>query len=73
MKIITYDTEYSENSIKRTLRDLPKCPLNRGCKNCVLFLTINIQRLLCAVIKFHVVKKAIQGTGGPNSRYEGRV
>ena len=23
-------------------------------------LTINIQRLLCAVIKFHVVKKAIQ-------------
>ena len=25
-----------------------------------LFLTINIQRLLCPVIKFHVVKKAIQ-------------
>ena len=36
------------------LRDLPKCPLNRGFKN----YTINIQRLLCTVIKFHVVKGA---------------
>ena len=39
-----------------------KCPLDRGCKNCVFVFNdyINIQRLLCAVIKFHVVKKAIQ-------------
>ena len=39
-----------------------KCPLNRGCKNCVFVFNdyINIQGLLCAVIKFHVVKKAIQ-------------
>ena len=38
------------------LRDLPKCPLNRGCKNCALLRTINFQRLLCTVIKSHVVK-----------------
>ena len=43
------------------LRDLPKRPLNRGCplntvcKNCAMF---NFQRLLCTVIKFHVVKEA---------------
>ena len=36
--------------------DLLKCPLNRGCKNCLL--TINTQRLPCAGIKFHVVKDA---------------
>ena len=35
------------------LRDLPKCPLNRGFKNYAM-LTINIQRLLCTVIKFHM-------------------
>ena len=47
------------------LRDLPKCLLNRGCplnrgfKNYTM-LTINIQRLLCTVIKFHMhfVKEA---------------
>ena len=45
------------------LRDLPKSPLNGGCplnrrfKNYTI-LTINIQRLLCTVIKFHVVKEA---------------
>ena len=43
------------------LRDLPKrpinggCPLNTVCKNCTMF---NFQRLLCTVIKFHVVKEA---------------
>ena len=48
------------------LRDLPKCVLSRGCplkrgfkNNTVQCLfTINIQRLLCSVIKFHVVKEA---------------
>ena len=35
-------------------RDLPKCPLN--IVQCLL--TINIQQLLCSVIKFHVVKEA---------------
>ena len=43
------------------LRDLPKCPLNRGCKNCAL-LKINIQRLRCTMIKLHVVKKAIRSS-----------
>ena len=43
------------------LRDLPKCPLdrgrklNRGLRNVI---TINFQHLLCSVIKFHVVKEA---------------
>ena len=27
-------------------------------KNCAMFVTINIQRLLCTVRKFHVVKEA---------------
>ena len=43
------------------LRDLPKCPLNRGCplvKIAQCLLTINFQRLLCTVINFHVVKEA---------------
>ena len=41
------------------LPDLPKCPLNRGfVKIAHCLLTINIQRLLCTVIKFHVVKEA---------------
>ena len=50
------------------LRDLPKCPLNRGCplnKGCKIAqcsLTINIQLLLCTVIKLHVVKEAIQSS-----------
>ena len=40
-----------------------RCPLNRGFKNCALFVNdvmmfINIQRLLCTVIKFHVDKEA---------------
>ena len=39
---------------------LPKCPLNRGCKKCAFLLMNNIQRLLCTVIKFHVVKEATQ-------------
>ena len=38
-------------------------PFNRGFKNCALFVNdvmmfINIQRLLCTVIKFHVDKEA---------------
>ena len=43
------------------LRDLPKCPLNRGCslvKIAQCLLTINFQWLLCTVINFHVVKEA---------------
>ena len=43
------------------LRDLSKCPLNRGCplvKIAQCLLTINFQRLLCTVINFHVVKEA---------------
>ena len=39
------------------LRDLSKCQLNRGCPP-NRGLTINIQRLLCIVTKFRVVKKA---------------
>ena len=38
----------------------PSVRLTEVVKIAFLFLTINIQRLLCAVIKFHVVKKAIQ-------------
>ena len=37
-------------------------PHNRGCKNCAVLLTIKIQRLLCTVIKFYVVKEAIQSS-----------
>ena len=44
------------------LRDLPKCLLNRGCKNCAILSTIKTQRLLCTVIKFYVVKEAIQSS-----------
>ena len=43
------------------LRDLPKCPLNRGCplvKIAQCLLTINFQRLLCTVINFQCVKEA---------------
>ena len=46
------------------LRDLPKCPLNRGCplnggllKIAQYLLTIYIQRILCTLIKFHVVEE----------------
>ena len=50
------------------LQDLPKCLLNRGVRlirvvkivQCLLM--INIQRLLCTVIKLHVVKEAIQSS-----------
>ena len=48
------------------LRDLSKCPLNRRCplkltRECSL--SINIQRLLCTVIKLHVIKaEAIQSS-----------
>ena len=47
------------------LHDLPKCRLNRGCPlnrglltivQCLLMM--NLQRLLCTVLKFHVVKEA---------------
>ena len=38
----------------------PSVRLTEVVKIAFLFLTINIQRFLCAVIKFHVVKKAIQ-------------
>ena len=41
------------------LRDLPKCPLNRGCKNCAMFVNENAWRLLCTVVKFHVVKETL--------------
>ena len=55
--------------MKLHLRDLPKCPLNRGCplnkgcKNCAMF--VNDQHstvILCAVIKLHVVKEAIESS-----------
>ena len=53
------------------LRDLHKCPcsrgypFNRGFKNCASFVNdvmmfINIQRLLCTVIKVHVDKEATE-------------
>ena len=55
----------NNNTVKPPLSghlwDLPKrplnrgCPLNRVCKNCAMF---NFQRLLCTVIKFHVVEEA---------------
>ena len=41
------------------LRDLSKCPLNRGCKNCAMFVNENAWRLLCTVVKFHVVKETL--------------
>ena len=59
---LTYN--YSETSIKQHLLVLTKCPLNkgyplnRGLLKIVQCLTINIQWLLCTVIKFHVVKEA---------------
>ena len=52
----TLQTNTVKPLLSRHLRDLPLCPLNRGCKNCA----INIQRLPCTVIKLHVVKEAIQ-------------
>ena len=52
------------------LRDLPKCPLNRWCpfhkgtnvKIAQCLLTINIQQLLCTVMKLHVVKEGIESS-----------
>ena len=45
------------------LRDLSKCPLNiEVVKIAQCFLTINIQRLLCTVIKLHVVKEPIRSS-----------
>jgi len=35
--------QYSEPLLSGLLRDLPKCPLNRGCKNCAMF--VNDQHL----------------------------
>ena len=62
-----YRIKYSETSIKRTpLRDLPSVlliesvRLIRVVKIAQCLLRINIQRLLCTVIKLHVVKEAIQ-------------
>ena len=46
--------------LSRHLRDLPKCLLNRGFKNCTMF--VNDQHLtvtLCCVKKLLVVKEAI--------------
>ena len=62
-KKITNSTTVKPALLSGHLQDLPKCLLNRGCplnrgfKNYTM-LTINIQRLLCTVIKFHVVKEA---------------
>ena len=62
----------SENTVKPllggNLRDLPKCLLNiiegvrltEVVKIAQCLLTISIQRLLCTVIKLHVVKEAMQ-------------
>ena len=44
------------------LWDLPNCPLNRGCKNCVMFVNDQHERLLCSVIKLYVVKEAFQSS-----------
>ena len=41
---------YMKTSTSRRLWDLPKCPLDRRCP---------LVRLLCNVIKFHVVKEAV--------------
>ena len=61
----SYDTlplvRYSETSIKRT-RSGPKVRLIEVVKIAQCLLTINIQRLLCTVIKLHVVKEAIQSS-----------
>ena len=57
-----YMTKYSETSIKRHLRDLPKCPLNRGCKNCAMFVNDQHSTVTLTVIKLHVVKEAIQSS-----------
>ena len=32
-----FGSTYSETSIHGHLRDLPRCPLNSGCKNCAMF------------------------------------
>ena len=44
------------------VRDLPNCPLNRDCKNCVMFVNDQHSTLLCSVIKLYVVKEAIQSS-----------
>ena len=58
--------------LTRHLRDLPKCPLIiiliegvrliEVVKIAQCLLTINIQWLLCTVIKLHIVKEAIQSS-----------
>ena len=54
-------SNYSETG---HLRDLPKCPLNRDqvVKIAQCLLTINIQGLLCTVVKLKVVKETIQSS-----------
>ena len=61
-----FNTLYVQNTVKPLLsghlRDLPKCPINRGCplnggfllKIAQCLLTINIQHLLCSVIEFRL-------------------
>ena len=60
-----YRKNNNNNTVKPPLsghlRDLPKSPLNRGCplnRVCKNYAMFNFQRLLCTVIKFHVVKEA---------------
>ena len=47
------------------------CPLNRGLSVKIVqcLLTINMQQLLCTVIKFHVVKEAIQSSSSLPTGY----
>ena len=55
-----FNTLYVQNTVKPLLsghlRDLPKCPINRSflVKIAQCLLTINIQHLLCTVIKFRL-------------------
>ena len=44
------------------LRVLPKCPLNRGCKNCAMFVNDQHSTVTFNVIKLRVVKDAIQSS-----------
>ena len=46
--------------LSRHLRDLPKCPFNRGCKNCAMFVNNQHSMVTQYCDKLHVVKQAIQ-------------
>ena len=51
---------YGFNTVKPLLsghlRDLPKCPLNRVCKNCAMFVNDLYSMVTLYMIKFYVAK-----------------